>query len=143
MGQRGRGHWACRVFSEEGLVVLAHDGQAVEIAVCTIVVSPYGVIERLLGEFVHIVGVFHREKERWRQRDVVDKATLLLFCDDFQYPVAVRMSYHLTTWQAVGDFTDASQQRIGTLNGSDTTMIVVVVVIHHRGIRFFTLGHMR
>ena len=46
-------------FVEESLVVLAHDGQAVKVAICTIVVSPYGVIERLLDEFVHIVGVFH------------------------------------------------------------------------------------
>ena len=130
------------VFSEEGLVVLVHDGKTVEVAVCTIVVSPNRIVECLLGEFCHVVGVFHREEERGRQGYVVDKAALFLFGNDFQYPVAVWLAYHLTTRQTVGDFTNAGQQRIGTWNGSDTTMIVVVVVIHHRGIRFFTLGHM-
>jgi len=53
-------------FVEEGLIVLVHDGQAVKVAVCTIVASPNRVIEALLGEFGHIIGVFHREKERRR-----------------------------------------------------------------------------
>ena len=66
-----------------------------------------------------------------------------LFGDDLQYPVAVRLPYHLTTGQTVGDFTNAGQQHIGTRYGGDAPLVVVEIVINDRGVGFLTLGHMR
>ena len=66
-----------------------------------------------------------------------------LFGDDLQYPVAVRLPYHLTTGQTVGDFTNAGQQRIRARYGGDAPLVVVEIVIDNRGVRLLTLGNMR
>lgn len=117
------------VLCEEFAVVLAGNGEPVEVAVGTEITEADGVVEVFLSECGKISDVVAAEQDRSREGDVVHEAGAVVAGYRVQYACAVGLDNAFVARVVVEDSAQFGKDGVGGMDSRETPGVVVEIIV--------------
>lgn len=123
------------VFSEEFAVVLAGNGEPVEVAVGTEITEADGVVEVLFAECGEIGDVVATEKDGSREGDVVHEANVVVAGYRVQYAGAVGLDDAFVARVAAEDSAQFGKEGVGGWDSRETPGVAIEIIVDDACVR--------